>query len=144
MSVAAPSSTEVLSVGPLEVCPDDHLARAEGKALILSIRELCLLTELARRADRIMARDELFRLVWGKEMRPGERSVDVYVRKLRVKLEYALPGWSCIHPHFGFGDRLAPERASVGDPKAGHGGSQVVHSSGKTSGQTRIIDQGDE
>ena len=36
-----------------------------------------------------------------------DRSVDVYVRKLRVKLEAALPGWSFIHTHFGFGYRLA-------------------------------------
>jgi DNA-binding response OmpR family regulator len=77
---------------------------------MLSIRELRLLTELARRADRIMAREELFRLVWGREMRPGDRSVDVYVRKLRVKLEEALPGWRFIHTHFGFGYRLSAEQ----------------------------------
>ena len=100
---------EVIEVGPLEIPPEEHLARARGRALMLSIRELRLLTELARRADRIMAREELFRLVWGREMRPGDRSVDVYVRKLRVKLEEALPGWRFIHTHFGFGYRLAAE-----------------------------------
>ena len=78
---------------------------------MISIRELRLLTELARREDRIMDRDELFRLVWGREMRPGDRSVDVYVRKLRVKLEEALPEWRFIHTHFGFGYRLAAEYA---------------------------------
>ncbi len=101
---------EVIEVGPLEILPEEHLARAYGRPLMLSIRELRLLTELARRADRIMARDELFALVWGREMRPGDRSVDVYVRKLRVKLEDALPGWQFIHTHFGFGYRLAAER----------------------------------
>src|SRR6201991_1318129 len=101
---------EVIEVGPLEILPEEHLARARGRALMLSIRELRLLTELARRADRIMAREELFRLVWGREMRPGDRSVDVYVRKLRVKLEEALPGWRFIHTHFGFGYRLPAER----------------------------------
>jgi DNA-binding response OmpR family regulator len=35
--------------------------------------------------------------------------VDVYVRKLRVKLEEALPSWRFIHTHFGFGYRLAAE-----------------------------------
>ena len=44
---------------------------------MLSIRELRLLTELARRADCIMGREDLFRLVWGKEMLAGDRSVDV-------------------------------------------------------------------
>src|SRR5947208_15221872 len=100
---------EVIEVGPLEILPEEHLARVRGRALMLSIRELRLLTELARRADRIMAREELFRLVWGREMRRGDRSVDVYVRKLRVKLGQALPGWRFIHTHFGFGYRLSAE-----------------------------------
>jgi DNA-binding response OmpR family regulator len=106
---------EVLAVGPLEILPDEHLARAGGRPLMLSIRELRLLTELARRSDRIMAREELFILVWGREMRAGDRSVDVYVRKLRVKLEQALPGWRFIHTHFGFGYRLTAEHTQGGN-----------------------------
>src|ERR1700758_5780659 len=106
---------EVIEVGPLEILPEEHLARARGRALMLSIRELRLLTELARRADRIMAREELFALVWGHEMRAGDRSVDVYVRKLRVKLEAALPGWSFIHTHFGLGYRLPPPPKNNGN-----------------------------
>ncbi|MFZ0043074.1 MAG: winged helix-turn-helix domain-containing protein [Solirubrobacteraceae bacterium] len=109
MSPATKSQHEVLEAGPLQIIPDEHLARADGRALMLSIRELRLLTELARRSDRIVAREELFRLVWGREMRSRDRSVDVYVRKLRVKLDAALPGWSFIHTHFGFGYRLAAE-----------------------------------
>jgi DNA-binding response OmpR family regulator len=111
MSAAARSS-EVIEIGPLHIFPDEHLARVNRRVLVLSIRELRLLTELARRADRIMPREELFRLVWGREMRPGDRSVDVYVRKLRVKLEEALPEWRFIHTHFGFGYRLAAEITS--------------------------------
>jgi DNA-binding response OmpR family regulator len=110
MAATAQSRHEVLEVGPLQILPDEHLARTAGKTLMLSIRELRLLTELARRVDRIMAREELFRLVWGREMRHGDRSVDVYVRKLRVKLDEALPAWCFIHTHFGFGYRLAAER----------------------------------
>jgi DNA-binding response OmpR family regulator len=109
MASTVNAQREVLQVGPLEVLPEEHLARAGGRALTLSIRELRLLTELARRADRIMPREELFSLVWGREMRPGDRSVDVYVRKLRVKLEEALPGWLFIHTHFGFGYRLSAD-----------------------------------
>jgi DNA-binding response OmpR family regulator len=110
MVAIAQSHREVIAVGPLEILPEEHLVRASGRALMLSIRELRLLIELARRVDRIMPREELFRLVWGREMRRGDRSVDVYVRKLRVKLETALPGWRFIHTHVGFGYRLAPER----------------------------------
>lgn len=116
MVATAHAHREVLEVGPLEIVPDEHLARAEGQTLMLSIRELRLLTELARRADRIMAREELFSLVWGREMRRGERSVDVYVRKLRVKLEEALPGWRFIHTHFGFGYRLSAESTNREPP----------------------------
>ncbi len=110
----ARSQPEVIAVGPLEIVPDEHLARAWGRPLMLSIRELRVLTELARRTDRIIPREELFRLVWGRQMRRGDRSVDVYVRKLRVKLEAAVPGWRFIHTHFGFGYRLArAERAAT-------------------------------
>jgi DNA-binding response OmpR family regulator len=113
MSQATEARREVLEVGPLQIIPDEHLARADGRALMLSIRELRLLTELARRNDRIVTREDLFSLVWGREMRVRDRSVDVYVRKLRVKLEAALPGWSFIHTHFGLGYRLAAERKQV-------------------------------
>ena len=120
MTEATQSRTEVLDVGPLQIVPDEHLARADGRALMLSIRELRLLTELARRMDRIVTREDLFRLVWGREMRIRDRSVDVYVRKLRVKLEAALPGWSFIHTHFGLGYRLAADSR-----KTYTGGSQL-------------------
>lgn len=113
MTQATQARREVLEVGPLQIIPDEHLARAEGRALMLSIRELRLLTELARRADRIVTREELFRLVWGREMRVRDRSVDVYVRKLRVKLEAALPAWSFIHTHFGLGYRLAADHRQL-------------------------------
>ena len=118
-------------MGPLQIIPDEHLARAEGRALMLSIRELRLLTELARRADRIVTREELFRLVWGREMRVRDRSVDVYVRKLRVKLEAALPAWSFIHTHFGLGYRLAADPRHLTTS-----GSQVVNTTHDTGAQT--------
>ena len=57
-----------------------------------------------------MPREELYETVWGAPLRAGDRSVDVYVHKLRVKLEEALPEWRFIHTHFGFGYRLQPER----------------------------------
>jgi DNA-binding response OmpR family regulator len=109
MTQAIQARREILVMGPLQIVPEEHLARADGRALMLSIRELRLLTELARRADRIVTREELFSLVWGREMRVRDRSVDVYVRKLRVKLDDALPAWSFIHTHFGLGYRLAAE-----------------------------------
>lgn len=108
----ADAEPEVLVVGPLMVTPSEHVARADGRVLSLSMRELGLLTELARRPDRIVSRDDLFALVWGREMRVGDRSVDVYIRKLRVKLHAAQPQWRFIHTHFGFGYRLTAEPRS--------------------------------
>ena len=109
MSVDTSERPEILAIGPLEITPGEHMARLDGHTLTLSLRELRLLTELGRRADRIVSREELFKLVWERSMRPGDRSVDVYVRKLRVKLETAMPDWCFIHTHFGFGYRLAAE-----------------------------------
>ncbi len=109
MATGTPPREGALRIGPREILPAENLARAGGRTLTLSSRELRLLTELARRVDHIVGREELFGLVWGREMRLGDRSVDVYVRKLRVKLEDALPGWRFIHTHFGFGYRLAAE-----------------------------------
>jgi DNA-binding winged helix-turn-helix (wHTH) protein len=44
-------------------------------------------------------------------MARGDRSVDVFVRKLRQKLEKASPEWRYIHTHFGVGYRFAAESA---------------------------------
>ncbi|MFL5823327.1 MAG: winged helix-turn-helix domain-containing protein [Solirubrobacteraceae bacterium] len=110
---------EAIDLGPLQILPDEQLVRVGGRTLTLSIRELHLLIELGRRADRIVSREELFRLAWGRKLRAGDRSVDVYVRRLRVKLEQALPEWRFIHTHFGFGYRLAPEQL-VSSPASAH------------------------
>jgi DNA-binding response OmpR family regulator len=100
---------EVLAVGHLLIRPADHLAFANGRTLSLSVRELDLLAALARREGRIVSREELYQTVWGAPLRTDDRSVDVYVRKLRSKLASALPEWHFIHTHFGFGYRLAAE-----------------------------------
>jgi DNA-binding response OmpR family regulator len=105
----AASDAEILRAGPLEVRPDESLALAQGRPLNLSVREFCLLVELARRPGRIVTRDSLYELVWHDDLRPGDRSVDVYVHKLRHKLEVALPEWGFIHTHVGFGYRFSPE-----------------------------------
>jgi DNA-binding response OmpR family regulator len=102
---------EIITAGELEVRPSEHLAIAGGRALALSVRELALLAALARRQGRIVSREELYDTVWGEPLRATDRSVDVYVHKLRTKLASALPEWQFIHTHFGFGYRFAPERS---------------------------------
>jgi DNA-binding response OmpR family regulator len=103
---------EVVRAGDLEIRPAEFIALASGKRLQLTVRELELLTALAERCDRIVSREELYKVVWGEPYRKSDRSVDVYVGKLRQKLEEALPGHRFIHTHFGFGYRFSPERAT--------------------------------
>jgi DNA-binding response OmpR family regulator len=101
----------VIRAGPIEVRPADLMALAHDRPLTLSVQEYRLLCVLAERVDRIVTREELYRRVWGLPLRRGDRSVDVYVRKLRVKLAQAAPEWECIHTHVGFGYRFYPERS---------------------------------
>src|ERR1700754_964353 len=100
---------EVLKAGELEIRPTEHLARARGRALSLSVRELELLAALARREGRIVPREELYETGWGKEVRASDRSVGGYVHKLGTKALVGLPEWGFIHTHFGFGYRFQPE-----------------------------------
>jgi DNA-binding response OmpR family regulator len=105
----APSPTVVLQAEELEIRPAEYVAVARGKPLRLTVRELELLTALAERQGRIVSREELYLAVWGEPFRKADRSVDVYIGKLRQKLEAAIPDRRFIHTHFGFGYRFAPE-----------------------------------
>jgi len=95
--------------GRLEIRPADHAALVDGRPLTLTVTELQLLTELAHNPERVMTREELCSRVWGREYRKSDRSVDVYVGRLRTKLANALPGRSFIHTHTGIGYRFSPE-----------------------------------
>jgi DNA-binding response OmpR family regulator len=97
-----------LRAAEVELRPSEFLALVNGERLHLTVRELELLTALMERRDRIVTREELYREVWGEPYRKSDRSVDVYVGKLRQKLEAAVPGRRFIHTHFGFGYRFSP------------------------------------
>jgi DNA-binding response OmpR family regulator len=105
----SPDIPEVLYAGELEVRLEEGLVLATGQALTLSVREFELLVAMTRRLGAIITREELYRTVWGGNLRPGDRSVDVYVSKLRGKLEAALPDRRFIHTHPGFGYRFQPQ-----------------------------------
>jgi len=107
--MATTSDDDVIRAGDLEIRPAEYVAIAGGRTLSLSVRELALLAALARRSGRVVPREELYGAVWGGTLRADDRSVDVYVHKLRTKLAQALPEWRHIHTHFGFGYRFEPE-----------------------------------
>jgi DNA-binding response OmpR family regulator len=99
----------LMEFGELTIHPDDGLVLAAGRAVPMSVREFRLLVALVRSEGQIVSRERLYEIAWERELRPGDRSVDVYVRKLRVKLEQALPDRSFIHTHVGFGYRFSTE-----------------------------------
>lgn len=98
-----------LVVGELEIRADQFQAYVAGRALDLTRREFELVQILSASAGSVLERGEIYRRVWGYEMAHGDRSVDVFVRKLRQKIERQSPGWRYIHTHFGIGYRFEPE-----------------------------------
>ena len=100
------ATVEEIVAGNLVIRPEEFLAHVDAQPLTLTMRELSLLIALARRAGRVVSREELYAVVWQQRYRQSERSVDVYVGKLRQKLEDAAPHWRYIHTHFGIGYRF--------------------------------------
>jgi DNA-binding response OmpR family regulator len=105
------AAVEEIVAGNLVIRPEEFLAHVDGRPIALTMRELALLVALARRAGRVVPREELYTVVWQQPYRRYERSVDVYVAKLRQKLEEAAPYWRYIHTHFGFGYRFDAQPA---------------------------------
>lgn len=132
-----------LVAGELEIRPDQFQAFVSGTSLDLTRREFELLQLVAEARGQVLERETIYQRVWGYAMAHGDRSVDVFIRKLRQKLEKRSPGWSYIHTHFGVGYRFDPEPADGTATEAAEAllkpapdeapdltpASQVVHSS---------------
>jgi DNA-binding response OmpR family regulator len=103
-----PELDSAIKVGEITIRPDLYQAYANEISLELTAREFEIL-QLLSQSDRVLRREEIYERVWGYAMAHGDRSVDVFVRKLRQKLRAVSPEWSYIHTHFGVGYRFAPE-----------------------------------
>jgi DNA-binding response OmpR family regulator len=103
--------TEVkpVTAGEVEIRSDRFQAFVAGNSIDLTRREFELIELLAAAEGRVLEREEIYSRLWGYAMVRGDRSVDVFVRKLRQKLEKTSPGWRYIHTHFGIGYRFAAE-----------------------------------
>jgi DNA-binding response OmpR family regulator len=109
-----PTVEEAVAVGGITIRPDRHQAYAGEVSLELTAREFEILYLLSQ-AERVLRREEIYERLWGYAMAHGDRSVDVFVGKLRQKLRAGSPQWTYIHTHFGVGYRFAAERDGDAD-----------------------------
>jgi DNA-binding response OmpR family regulator len=107
-----------LVAGELEIRPDQFQAFVSGQSAGLTRREFELVHVLAEARGKVIEREEIYQRVWGYAMAHGDRSVDVFIRKLRRKLEKLSAEWEYIHTHFGVGYRFEPEEVLAGDMAA--------------------------
>jgi DNA-binding response OmpR family regulator len=124
-----------LTFGELEVRPDQFQAFASGRSLELTRREFELLHLLADAKGNVLEREAIYQRVWGYAMAHGDRSVDVFIRKLRQKLERGSPTWEYIHTHFGIGYRFDPESTLRGADPVSEGSTSVPSEAGEVVAQ---------
>ena len=105
----ANTETGPFVAGELEIRADQFQAYISGRSLNLTRREFELLQNLAEASGKVLEREEIYQRVWGYAMAHGDRSVDVFIRKLRSKLQKASPEWAYVHTHFGIGYRFDAE-----------------------------------
>jgi DNA-binding response OmpR family regulator len=111
-----PNDDDPVVAGELAIRPDRFDAYVGGEPAGLSRKEYELLRQLAAADGRVLERELIYQRVWGYTMARGDRSVDVFVRKLRNKLERISPGWRYVHTHFGIGYRFAAESSEGDEP----------------------------
>ncbi|HEV2923301.1 MAG TPA: response regulator transcription factor [Solirubrobacteraceae bacterium] len=113
---ASRAEVKPIVAGEVEIRSDRFQAFVGEQSIDLTRREFELIELLAAAGGRVLEREEIYSRLWGYTMVRGDRSVDVFVRKLRQKLEKASPRWRYIHTHFGIGYRFAAESLEVVDP----------------------------
>ena len=123
--------TGPMVAGELEIRVDQFQGFVGGQSVDLTRREFELLHLLAEGEGQVLQREEIYQRVWGYAMARGDRSVDVFVRKVRHKLERVSPDWAYIHTHFGIGYRFQPEpREDIGLPEGQPAGSNQTEQAG--------------
>jgi two-component system alkaline phosphatase synthesis response regulator PhoP len=97
---------ETTSVGDLVIDHQSRTARIGGDAIELTNKEFELLALLARNAGRVLTREALFESVWGYELDFNSNSLDVYMYRLRKKIEPDPDHPRYLHTLKGYGYRL--------------------------------------
>jgi DNA-binding response OmpR family regulator len=99
-----PIDIEELRIDPLEV-----QAFVDGESAGLTPTEFRLLYQLALERGRVVTRDELLQKIWGRRESHRDRTVDVFVRRLRDKIDRRATRHTFIQTRYGVGYRLEPE-----------------------------------
>lgn len=79
-------SSEKLSHGNLTIDKERHLIVVDGLEIDVPKKEFSLLTLLTSKPSRLFTREEIFQHLWGSEIVVSDRTIDVYIRKLREKI----------------------------------------------------------
>jgi DNA-binding response OmpR family regulator len=82
-----PATPEVLCLGDLEIDGSSMTVQVQGRAVLTTVREFRLLEYLATHRGHVLTRDQLLDAVWKETPFVTPRSIDVYVRRLREKIE---------------------------------------------------------
>ena len=99
---------ESIEVDGLRIEPSVVQAFVDGDSLELTPTEFRLLHMLALERGRVVTREELMQRIWGRRQRYRDRTVDVFVRKLRDKLDRRAPRRTFIQTRYGVGYRFEP------------------------------------
>jgi two-component system alkaline phosphatase synthesis response regulator PhoP len=99
---------EPIEVGELRIDPLNVQAYVAGKSADLTPTEFRLLYALALERGRVVTRDELLQKLWGRRQTHRDRTVDVFVRKLRDKLDACSPAHTFIQTRYGVGYKFEP------------------------------------
>ncbi len=94
----------------LRLDPKNVQAYLDGVSAELTPTEFRLLYTLARDAGRVLTRDELLQRVWGRRASHRDRTVDVFVRKLREKVDARAAKHTFLQTRYGVGYKVEPER----------------------------------
>jgi DNA-binding response OmpR family regulator len=112
VSEAAPSPPDHIRVGELIIDRSRRRVTLGGEPIQLTPTEYRLVSALASRPDEILSRDDLATLVWGYQDASSGRTIDVHIRRLRVKLSQGPVPAPAIVAVRGFGYKMSLEDAN--------------------------------
>ena len=101
---------EPIEIEELRIDPREVQAFVDGASAELTPTEFRLLYQLALDRGRVVTRDELLQKLWGRRESHRDRTVDVFVRRLREKVDWRAPRHTFIQTRYGVGYRLEPVR----------------------------------